>query len=832
MTFVKLANTVESIDISETTYSFDYKTNMELKVNPKYTEKKQYLKIELESKQDTIEYVLSYYQNDSKFKDRKQLSQSISGKAFIYLKKEQVNQEFYISVLSENSSFDYTIKFIQKDKMELNLGEQYSYYVTGETKNMEFSITGTPEVLYNNTEELAPSNATYKLSIWATSSKSIKATLNNFNDQKDIKKEVNGFNAYLLQLEELKEFSYTFTVEGNLGDLIKVGVLFFSKENLCQTIIKDHKMEIFGYLKDYVMERVYFLTPKLDNEDSLKVAFDTLYAYDYSFHQKKLFFDNYNNEFNLFTYAMEYDKSEQFYLFQFSKNNTHLLKVYSPLILGGSYRLNLKRGEKVGLLPMFSNNEYLTYQTTPFKGNHQSSIVSYTDYPFCKNEDKNKETSLLQYYSSSITYNKNEYNNKSPIDHNQKLLVLTCESKECKIYVNIYTEKNHPTIFPSHNYYKYIRKGSKDNFIIDLTPEQNYVIESLKWFINIEVLNGKTSDLNIIYTNKNVTVKNNKILYENYLTKLRDIPLTIEATKKNIIYSIMIRIGEDILMPQINYLMKYDQNLIEKIINFDIDYYFNTFYVGINLFNENEFNVFKIEKLSTNNIPILQGNKFYQDIKENEDMLSLSERYNITKSKESNKESFFEMSLFKYYNNNILDESIILPNNIVRPFIFTEKYTQFKFMYLLGENKNDLTINIKLLNNTTYKMDLFVNNEKNSLSYTLNKTKDITIPSKEFPNGEYQPIKVEFVITSEVNTNSTIEINIKEIINQPPIKESKSKISTTLIIIVACAIVGIILILLTIVIVMLCKSKKSYEELKEKVNSVSFKADNDDDLLD
>ena len=144
ITFVKLS-TLPSINISETDNSFSYSSNNELEVNSKFTKEINYLKIEVES-HDKIEFVLSYYQ-DSTLNNRKQLSQSISGKAFIYLKKEQLKQAFYISIKSDSTYWDYTLHFIQKEKMELNLGEQYSYYVTEENKNMEFFIKHLLKVL-------------------------------------------------------------------------------------------------------------------------------------------------------------------------------------------------------------------------------------------------------------------------------------------------------------------------------------------------------------------------------------------------------------------------------------------------------------------------------------------------------------------------------------------------------------------------------------------------------------------------------------------------------------------------------------------------------------
>ena len=825
MSYINLANTAEKIELMKDLEEFEYKDNKDFSVNVKYQQLKEYLKIELES---TKEIVLSYYGADSKLKDRKQLSQSIAGKAFIYLKKDQFKSNFFINVLSEDSSYDYKLRFIQKDKMELNLGEQYSYYVTEQNKAMEFFISGTPQILnilHNDTDD-----STYKLSIWARGSKNINATLKNSKDQKDIEKEMkelNGFNAYLIQLKELEEFSYTFTIEGNPGDLIKVGSLFFGKDGLCQTIIKDYKMEIFGFLKEQIMVKIFFLTIN----DGLKSAFLSVDSYDHTISQKLIYPSDYNDTYNIYSFSLHEEKNETFYLYQFSKNDVKTFKIYSPLILGGSYILSLKRGEKVGLLPLLSeNNNYLTYQITPQEGNHNSTLVKYTDYPLCK-KPENKETSLLKYYSSSLTYKNTEYNKKySPIDHNQKLLVLTCESKECKIFASIYTEKNNVIIFPSMNYYKYISKGSKDNFMIDLTTDINVVKTNLQWFINIEVLNGKASDLKTNFLdNKNIIQKSNKILYVQYLTNLTDIPLTIEAINKNIVYSIMIKTGEYVYNSQINYLIKYDKNTNEKLITFDIDYNHLLYFVGFYLFAENEFIV---EKKADDTM--LEGNNFYQDIKVNNfSSMQIMSFYNITKIINTQENSFIELSLFKFNNDN-LNDSIILSNNISRQFMFTEKYTQFKFMYLHADSKKDININLQLIDNKAYKMDTFVNDVKKK-SYDIKKNQTISLSLKDSPKDEYQPIKIEFVLTSVDKSNSTIEIKIVEVERKANESKNGNDDDNKLFIIIGCSIIGVIVLLIIVVIIILCKSKKSYDDLREKVNSVSFKADKNDeeeDLLD
>ena len=59
-------------------------------------------------------YIISYYANDSNFKERKQLSKSFQGKTVMWLNNEQIKNEFYISIECEIPPCDYSLSIIQK----------------------------------------------------------------------------------------------------------------------------------------------------------------------------------------------------------------------------------------------------------------------------------------------------------------------------------------------------------------------------------------------------------------------------------------------------------------------------------------------------------------------------------------------------------------------------------------------------------------------------------------------------------------------------------------------------------------------------------------------
>ena len=131
-----------------------------------------YIKIIVEDKDKDIsfnDYIILYYKNDSTFTERKQLSQTSSTVATMWLTKDEISNDFYISVeCTKNiSNLNYFIKIIPSEKIEIKIGEIYTYYVSEEKKNLTFNIENFPK---NNSEKIV-------MTIWAKGYKSINSTL-------------------------------------------------------------------------------------------------------------------------------------------------------------------------------------------------------------------------------------------------------------------------------------------------------------------------------------------------------------------------------------------------------------------------------------------------------------------------------------------------------------------------------------------------------------------------------------------------------------------------------------------------------------------------------
>lgn len=835
LTYVKLQS-AEELDINDSTNSFNFNQNKYFKVIPKFTATYTFMKILIEAQESNADFALSYYKsNDNK---RLQLSQSISGKTFIYLNKEECSSEFYIKIEFRDSASKYSITFSLEQEMKISLGEKYSYYVSKENQEMTFNIAGKPEIKYIYNNNIGESE---KLTFWAKGSLKVETELS----VNSIKKELKGISAHIVELKDLNEFSYTFKVKGNLGDYINIGALLISKDNVTQTPIVDERMEIFGFLKKGIMERIIFLVKKSEKLDH---AFGKISNSDLNFFQiyPHSSFHSDNDYYYYFYSLQNQNQDEELYLFEFKKEKENI-NIFPPLMIGTSYRIFFKQEEVIGLVPMkLDNYKFLTYQTIVDKGTYKAYILECDNYPFCKN-DISKRTRLLDYNSASISYTNSEYGNISPIDQNQKILLLECESDDCAAYANIYTEQNQIVLASETPIYRYIRKGSVDDFLIEISN----MISSSIWNINLENISGNfIIDVKDSQKVKEIAKTENKFLYQ--VDNKDEILFPIKITaNENTVYSITVTEKDKNLKSQINYLLKNEY----EDINYDDEndnYFSNLYYMGFYKIKCN-IEVYKINSWNENKTVLKEKNGYLQDFTNFKEVFYT---YNVT-SKDNSDDCTYILSLFRYKNLETNDlKSIVIPINTTYYFLFGEESNQVKYMYIHPNKNKKFHIYLKS-ENSNYKMEIFINdksipiNENNksetNITYLYDKIKEM----KDI--NDNQPIKIEILITVEKpENNPDIEIKIiglydsqnekengeKEKGNEPNKSPSKSK-DIKLFLTVGLSIIGVLVVIIVVVLIYLFKSKQNYDDLQKKVNSVSYKGDalgqneeKEDDLLE
>ena len=678
------------------------------------------IKIQINGTNPDNNYIISYYKNDSSFTNRNQLSQSILGIAFMYLNNEQIQDGFYLSVECSELPCEYSLKVAKKERIELEIAQPYNYYVTEENKEITFVVIGDPYEL-----DFFHFRYDCKISIWAKGNFDLTTELKLENYTKHPK-----YNAYLVFMEKPTKFEYTFIVKGTVGDFINVGALFFDGGNNCCHIIKNIGFEISQFFTKGVLEDAYFFF------EYGATATNKMYLFDYDNDYSDFLINEYHflNLYNKIFVRVEPNDDNSFFSLQYIEYTNQVnqtsenkkIKLYPPQKLGSTYERIIKKDEIIGLIPMKPEKDfnYLTYHTAIKQGEIKAFIHKCDNYPLCKldSETLNNSEALVDFYSASVSYDKTEYkDNISPISKSQNMLILTCQSESCKLFTNMYTNKNKLNVKLSVPYYKYIKKNYEENYYMEINkailnsfsivPGNAYI------YINIEEISGQ-----IEITPKENESYLNKKLFKFNLDKIDDFNLKIKA-KNDSIYSIGASIHTDdfdLLTPQINYLLNLNSktNLNTLIFVNDAKEY-----------NPNYFRfssqVCDIQvKYSDSLINGDQG--LYQDYK-NIDINNKFIQYKINKKENKDSNCLFSTSMFNLNNES---PSLILGANVKYPFVFNENNKKIKFMHIASQKDINVTINVANPNNEAFTLDLFLNsNEKGT--YELKKRNSISLEADE-----------------------------------------------------------------------------------------------------
>ena len=789
-----------------------------------------YLKIKVEGKDEQeINHVISYYQGDSTFNDRKQLSQSITDTTIMWLTKEQIKNDFYFGIECAKYPCNFKVDIITSSNAELEIDEQYTYYVTPENKIMNFIIKGNEHIeSLNNLND-------YILTLWAIGSKEIKSNLEGGISEKPIKRAY-----YRVSLSDFNNTVYKLTIEGENGDLITIGSLLFKYEDnkessskkifISESVLKYNGIEIFGYIKSNEIIRLQLNEYRdnlessydLDNKPGLsdKISYNDYYCYA-----------ELNGKDNFFSYKfLEQNNCDG------QGNNKH-----SPQLLGVNNLKLIEKGGIAGFIPMIleENFNFFTYDIINLEIGQEISAFIYKceNYPLCTidNNILEKSEKMVNYKTGySYILSKDEWKmGKNPINKKQNMLLIKCEktlsheNKCCFIFsmktdntiINLFNDK-----FEENPIYKYIRKNN----------ENKYLLKTGTRLIGLNIITFSGSIEISINLNKNYQVyeNNNQKLYiflkkeGTYSETTEDYIITIKG-KENSIYSISDNYydltNEDImLITGGNYFV----NLIKNLTLFQSGSYEieKNYYMGIYPLD------CKIEvKIMKNNKTLTEKNGFYQDISNN-----IGSKYYLSNLNNSNS-CLLYISYFELDDKN----GISLTDNTSQLFAFNPDYKKLQFSYIHTQIDNDININLGQINEGKYKIDFYLNDKEfdthNNISLiTSNKTieikstdikstcKDSKNICKLFLYIESQDSEKESILEIKVANNKNDQKNNNE-------KEPRQFDIKTFIYIGVGVFVLIIIIIIIIVLIRAFVKKKDLENTVNKISFIEDNRKNDDD---
>jgi len=819
--YLKAINLIETFN---NTYNDDYNFFVEVSWD-RYTN---YIKIEVESFYNEI--AISYYQNDSKFKERKQLSHTFSNSTFMWLNKNQFKNDFYFSINCKTSYYcKYNLKIYKKEYAELNIGDIYTYYVTEENKNMIFLIN----LNYKKYNDSITDKS--KITIWARGSN------NNINSKLEPNSFTNLMNdkyqAYLLPTNEIDiNKHYYLKVEGNIGDLINVGILPFDEYNTCPIIFKDLGTEISGFFKENIFEKNCFKFIGANNN-----SFNQ-FIYDF---ERKNSIDNYELKY-LKDYTIiclninkNYNYDEYLYSLQYVRNDLKQRLDYfvSPLIIGKNYKISLNEGETIGLIPtqLDIDFNFLTYHAYDLFGTCNYIIYECSNYPFCFNNINLKQKQKRLTYddgSFSISYNKNEYNN-TPISLSQKVLLIESTSFNNLITVNFYTNKNKIFIFPQITFYNYLRKNNEDNLLINLPYNNGTIPDSPYAYLSLEILSGN-SNINFETPKssylKTIQINNKKSFIFRYIHKSENL-LKIKANE-NTVYKIFYVFEENTnsffmghyrLPLGNNFLLDMKKKSKEYILDFNnkINYNDNSYleFHPINCtFNveDNHWDYYKKNFLS-------KYKGFFYDSK------ALDHKFSFKIKRTdyySEKSCLFYVCTF-ILKDNIQERLLILPNSISQ-YYYLDSSSRINYLYYHCDIDNDLLINFEVdlysyryKKSLVYYVEVYINDIYCHKIYLYHNDsfKILSNQVKNYCTDENQFCLIKFAVFSRY---------IKKVIALKVTTENKNKMQSNfwkdnlkIILIISGSIVLFIIII--IIIICLCKKNRNNGDLLAlEVNKVSF----------
>ena len=723
---------------------------------------------------DYINHIISYYK-DSEFNEREQLAQSVSDTTIMWLNQKQIQEDFYISVECAKTPCNSSIHIIPEANPILHLGQQYTYYITEDNKDLTFLID-----MDLQNKKFAAENNTFL--IYARGSKYLNTKLN--EDEPTYQKE--GYHVFIRNIEEVEKFkSFNFNVKSKPGSLINIGVLLYGGEidNTLENVILENGIEYTGILYKNVIEKNCFKIPKNKNVTTNFVPIDKS-SFVYKIITEKN--DNYNLQCITFEGKNEYllEVNVIFYTVQFIynlKDDGQGMNKHPKLLPDIYYLRNINEGDILALNQLEPEDNY-KYLSFFLLSQDKIKLLSYIcdTYPLCPiNSDAIQESKPIRKFLESYSYSfsKDELGkNITPISKRQHIFLIICEKGTKNICHLSFLSYNNNTKIPLNDGgFIYSRKDDENKiypFLYNTIKPEIYG----ELFLGIRLYSG---DISFNTSNSNFTIfeyKNSKVIYT---LMNSDLYISIKANTDSIyeIEKYTNGYSEDLDEPfgleKNNYLFKFGQknntdisslfftyNLPEYAAFYPINCNISVEKVDQDIFDENNTKIYT-------KIPQRYG--FFQEIRDIEELENIYPiGYTIKTTDNDYENCLFSAGFFNLRNKiNDDEEGIFLFYNISYPFIFEKNYTDpVLFLYMFGNNYSDFSLNFKVPKNNKYNIEFYINNVKLNKTTQFNSNKQMLIELDDWENicdDIKQMCLLSFLLSSENKDESKIDIIISSV---------------------------------------------------------------------
>ena len=817
--FTFINSQFENIEMTNDTFIIKFSTEEALKFNISGVNSS-YLQIITKGtgEPEFTNHIISYYENEI-LNERKQLSQSITDETVMWLTKEQIKNNFFITVECAITPCNFSLELTKKEVAELFLNEQYSYYITEQNEEMKFKLL----------EKEKKTEGEYQLEIWSKGNYYINTSI---EEKGSIRKNDNFF---YINYTDFSNHTFYLNIKAKIGDFVNIGSILFKKDNEKLEFKNDFKIENGLEISDFI-DRTIIHTFEINKNNYILNYYKFNNEFLYSF----------SNDDNLF-FEEEYNQS--YYSIQFLKDTKYDKQgnnKYFPLINGIYYPEKIQEGTTIGLIPMKPEDSfnYLTYEVLPYYGDINVSIYKCDNYPLCHINEQALQNSekITDFYKSYYKiYSKVEWiEDITPISKNQNMLLITCnkgisdQHKFCSSFINMKTDTKivdfttfGKRYFPTQ---KFIKKNSEENYLMTgENSQRNIYVETFSGDIDVKI---EPSDKTEKYEYDN---KQLYIIPENI-----DITIKIKAKENSIylIYDSAIKLDDKLLIGSNYFFNLTEENKgipisfyedipfdsVNQSINYN--YILNIYYLNCPLNFKYQYNPEISENISS--IDLINKNDFHQLTISTKDNLFSSYVSKINSTQSTHESCLFYISAFK--KEIITDEKINgipLAKSISNKFIFNKENDKMIFSFSYIEKEKDIKINFNTLKEGNYKVEFKIDNNLLETGI-IPRTHEIILKSREINLNNTQLIKQILLYVELIGKekDSILEI-IFNTDKQNNDDDDNSKHKKLVIILVT--IVIILLIIIVVVFYILLKTKCKNRDLIKAIDQISFQDSKKDD---
>ena len=724
----------------------------------------EYFRITLYSKFDINPGIIISKDDKSCIKNRIYSETISSDSIYYFIKKEQINNNFYICFSKQNISNEFIITIANEDKAYLPFDSQTNYIITENMTSMKFNFF------------LKENKKIDYINFWIKGRNIKNASINSNNLIKS-----NFTYGIIFHGIYNSSNEYELNIESELGEFINIGSISFLKgiANELKENSKEKTAILSSNLKE-IKEICFPIKYERENEMEITGKIYTKKAKTYFKDQNGIQIDKTEtiiengilNDLNIFGNSI-YGEIGQFCISNFDysynhsiifsiqmTNNKKIQLIHPPMIPGEIRRHYLFEGEIAifyGLNPKETAIE-LNLNIKMLKGFPEMYFDECYNFPNCKyDNDSLKELNnpfpsnniaVYSFYIKDKSEENIEYNNFNPISNFQPVMIVYCSKGEKQIFFgerNIcqyetfyFTNEDFIVLYEAGTLSQYLLKDEKDKYKINLENEINVD----KIYLDLLLLSGEVQ-INIKEIDENNIQKyfaSNKIYYIISINEnIKEISLEVIA-QKNSFYMVQYQLVKE--NDNSKYLNKIESgiNFISSIQTFSQDDTNIKLYDLINYYKSENKNPYLITFYSQNS----KFNSYIKLSNEQKKLVSSSENSGqiiIEKTKKDelkleleivNDEIIKDKIYIIYVTilelieeiNFINRKAITLSEGVPHRYIFTEKYPSIYYAYHISDYSKTIFLNFVFEGFGSFNVDIKV--MKNYLK-SIYITKECTI---------------------------------------------------------------------------------------------------------